>query len=129
MYTLIFTICKCLGVPSLGKTSHCKTPNYLHMVELMGRGAQPAITHAHGRKENSFLAQPGRTVFIFTPTSKVNQEKATSNSRSKNGTCKQHKLTWKNEDTYHCSCCLGRNISHVQLCYTILSWMHLYREL
>lgn len=49
------------------------------MVELVGRGAQPVIAHVRGRKENSSLAQPGRTVFIFTPTSKVNQEKAAVN--------------------------------------------------
>lgn len=44
-----------------------------------------------------------------------------NNSRSNRGTCKQHKLTWKNEDTHHCSCCLGRNISLLQLWYSILT--------
>lgn len=46
------------------------------MVELMEGGAQFVTAHAHGRKENSAWAQPGRSVFIFTLTSKVNQEKA-----------------------------------------------------
>lgn len=49
------------------------------MVELMEKDAQFVIAHAYDRKENSALAQPGRTVFIFTLTSKVNQEKATVN--------------------------------------------------
>lgn len=49
------------------------------MVELMGRGTQFLVAHAHSGKENSALALPRRTVFIFILTSKENQEKAAVN--------------------------------------------------
>lgn len=112
----------CSSLPS-GKQAIVKTQTtctwwkemlslWLHM-PMTGRRTQP--WHSQG-EPCSFLPQQARSI--------KKRHLSANNSRIGRGTCKQNELTWKNEDTDHCSCLSWKNKYSCVTAYR--HWMHLY---